>query len=452
MYITQRKKEKIWKIIHITSYVFNGLFLLLLLIGLCGCSSTSNNEEYHKQRTTNTIQRKLDLKEDVDEWNGIENYIWRDSYYFYVSLSFIGTYDFVNLYTTAYDFNTTLGYGAQFKTGSYGSVVSYTGFSYDFNINSIYYSHSTTTFELDRIRFKANTTNDTANPYIEIVYKTLDKVCYQLNYYYSSSTRYTFNYLKLSQYNSTMIDTFNNYIDSLAPSSGGGSSGGSVSDAEQSNIINLGVDYNPLNLLNLPLYQSGYLAQGSSMIGNNALALTGLSFKSNGLIFDTIRVSYLSLNSINFSFDNGVTILNVADYSSFNGFIFPLLMQYQNSVDNTSVNVFSTPLNISNTGTNYYSISMKIWTNNEYQKIEIISDEQTIMRDNMTTKQLLQIQGSIDSSVIGGYSPFTLFSSAFTSISSILNIAILPGITIGLLLFMPLLVVIITLIFKLVKK
>lgn len=447
MYITQRKKVKIWKIIHITSYVFNFLFLLLLLIGLCGCSSSNNNDDLHKQRTTNTIQRKLDLKEDTEEWNGIDNYITRNSEHssFTLYASCLINTDFNNFLIENFFNNATS--NVELSLTNCGSIYGYTSSNVAVSINYIMYRYNPTYGRY--MLYQEGPTAYSGNRYVVTFAYQLGKPYKGEFNYGTSSVAQMFYYITLYNLPTQYKTYLNTYIDSLQPPT---SSGESSNDSTQTNIINLGVDYNPLNLLNKQLYQNGYLAQGTTMVGDNALVLTGLTFQSNNMTFDTIRVQYYALTSVNFSFDNGSTILNVADFPNYSGYIFPLLMQYQNSVDNTSVNVLTTPLNVSNTGDNYYSISTRIWTNNEYQTLNIISDDETIMRDNMTTKQLLSIQGSVDSSIIGGYSPFTLFSSAFTSIASILNIAILPGITIGLLLFMPLLVLIITLIFKMVKK
>ncbi|MBO7528045.1 MAG: hypothetical protein J6T74_09205 [Clostridia bacterium] len=103
----------------------------------------------------------------------------------------------------------------------------------------------------------------------------------------------------------------------------------------------------------------------------------------------------------------------------------------------------------------YYNM---VWTDNGFRYLQNFNSENEVMAivPNYKTLTMAQLLALNDSAITNNDTQvsnvFTLFSQAFNSISSILNIQVLPNMTLGLLLSIPLIVTIILFIIKMLRK
>lgn len=211
-----------------------------------------------------------------------------------------------------------------------------------------------------------------------------------------------------------------------------------------------------------------YMFNGFAGKNSNAethiVHLKGLTFLSNGETFNTISLFYAPLNAVSSRVtQDGQTLV---DTTSYGDYICCIAIKYQyvlNDVANSSVTVCSPRRSlIVENGENFNVYDVRppfnVWVNENYRKIDVLDDDKSIQNDslltitNKSTLELLQVTTNVSQDVMGFANVFTLMSSAFAGLASILGISILPGITIGLLLFIPLIVVIIISVIKIIKK
>ena len=190
----------------------------------------------------------------------------------------------------------------------------------------------------------------------------------------------------------------------------------------------------------------------STYLMKSVNVFSGVSFYSGGYVFDTIRFWYGNANGLYYN-DNGV----LKQWNSY-GYATFEWVEYVNSATNLTIAVYQRTLT-SEQGSNFsvmaYNLGGK-WISEYYKEIRFFED----INDIEITK-LSKFNNSSYSGGIGQYTPtndiglgnvFALLSQAFTAWVPIFAIQIVPGITIGLLLFLPLIAGVIVLIIWVVKR
>lgn len=178
-------------------------------------------------------------------------------------------------------------------------------------------------------------------------------------------------------------------------------------------------------------------------------------FYVNGLAFNQIKLIYVDGASTRYIDQNGVLQINTDTSTSFYS-----IMQYVNTATNYAVLVntrnFATASDSNGNLQTYLATGTK-WVNDSYRTITF--------SDTLTPQQLDNLS-QFNTNINNGYSDYTsgvvtdiglasvfsLIGSAFASVSGFLSIQIMPGLTLGLLLFTPLIVGIILAIVWLVKR
>lgn len=236
-------------------------------------------------------------------------------------------------------------------------------------------------------------------------------------------------------------------------------------------------EYNLVNKIYLGdnFVPTAYITQGGDYMFNgfagrntngtlHNLNLNGFTFISNEETFNQIRFLYASIDSVApFVTQDGQTLINTSGNSNYLCCVAIFYQFVENDVVTSSVQVTSNRrCLIVDNGENINAYDVRapflVWLNDNYRTLNIIEDTQTVIVDEFLTiegksaVQLLQVTSSVTQSVMGFTNVFNLMSSAFAGLASILGISILPGITIGLLLFIPLIVVIIISVIKIIKK
>ena len=222
---------------------------------------------------------------------------------------------------------------------------------------------------------------------------------------------------------------------------------------------------------------SVYITQGGDYIYNGfggkhlnadtfVLTLNGFTFKSNNETYNTIKLVYGSIGAVApYVTQDGSSVIE-SDGSSFTDYMVCIAMQYQyyeNSVLTNSVTVMRprrTVCNYNGSSINAYDVRppFNVYINENYRKLDILEDNKTIISgeyltiENKTAIELLQVTSNVSQDVMGFSNVFGLMASAFGALASILGITILPGVTLGLLMFIPLIVIIIISVVRIIKK
>ena len=196
------------------------------------------------------------------------------------------------------------------------------------------------------------------------------------------------------------------------------------------------------------------------------LEINSLHFVSNGFEYNSIKFLYGSLSAIApIVTQDGSTSMNMSGYGDYM-VCFGMYYQFYetgNSIPVRTSQVMSYRQTIiEDNGTTYKAYDVRqpyiLWLNNEFRTLNIISDSEQIVtgsyltQNGYTGKQLLQLTSTVNAQVMGLTDVFGLFKGAFTGLTGILSVSILPGITLGLLLFIPLIVTIIITVVRLIKK
>jgi len=176
-------------------------------------------------------------------------------------------------------------------------------------------------------------------------------------------------------------------------------------------------------------------------------------FISNGEIFNRIELYFISGYGTRYVTSSRSTEPLTNDNEST---CYYLNMLYKNTQTNTSrlvnrrANVYvdddGTPQNALCPGS--------LWENNEYQVLYFQTDLSEVQKNNVAQFNNYDVYNGFEgiNEDVGLSNVFTLLGGAFTSLISLFKIELLPGISIGLLFFMPLIVGIILLIIWLVKR
>lgn len=170
-----------------------------------------------------------------------------------------------------------------------------------------------------------------------------------------------------------------------------------------------------------------------------------IGFISNGRLFTRIKVSYQQGNGTRYLDGDEIKTNNTVSSGHYG------LMMYENTDTGESVVVNMRDFQFNNGGTTYM-LPTSHWISELYQDIYILDEDQPLItKVTGFNNNINGINGGVNS--LGGSSNiFDLLRSAFGSVIDILNITIIPGITIGLLVFMPIVVTLVVLVFKAVKK
>lgn len=192
--------------------------------------------------------------------------------------------------------------------------------------------------------------------------------------------------------------------------------------------------------------------------------LTNLIFTSNGLIFKGIRFQYdyvlgAYYNGTMETYDNMtyLALSYIAYQEYFTGdwykVAYPRIYRIETRTLNNTSQLAKYP---------FTDFSTYLWTNEGFKNIEIINGSNqvwsTLPADPLaylTYYQILNYEGTLNNVYIegnNGTNVFVILANGFKSVSSLFAIGILPGITIGTLLFLPLVVVIIFAIIKIIHK
>lgn len=201
--------------------------------------------------------------------------------------------------------------------------------------------------------------------------------------------------------------------------------------------------------------------------------LTGLLFEVNGYEYDTIRIVYSSVVS-------GNTIVQTLETGQKQGVqaqnVFGSALQYyyslesvgyydsrQGAISNTyrrvyrgfSVGTYNVNFSDGESETLCNDYNAPYWVDLSGKFLKIINDSETIVTtprySGMTTRQILTYESNLVTTDIGTGDVFSLLTHTFESIVPILSIAILPNLTIGMLIFIPLIVTIIIVVVKMIK-
>ena len=169
------------------------------------------------------------------------------------------------------------------------------------------------------------------------------------------------------------------------------------------------------------------------------------SFISNNQVFNRIRLWYWNANGTRYEM-NGLTAIYEGQNCAWYGF-----MQYINTNTNETIEVNSRTSVYMSDG---YIVNSSTWVAQEYRTI-VFQNELSPTQ----VKNLSQFNNSTYGSSFSGVATdvglsnvFNILSSSFSSFAGIFAIQLLPGITIGLLFFMPLIVGLIITIIWLVKR
>ena len=179
-------------------------------------------------------------------------------------------------------------------------------------------------------------------------------------------------------------------------------------------------------------------------------------FYSNGLWFDRIRVpvtgaegKYYNKNS------NSIETLTIQDQYQ----VRALGLQYVNSVNSVSQSVMSYGQGFTNDGSFYWIPNDFYFLSDLFKTIKVYKSEvvTTALGTNDSVDNLLISFNVANVGIIIGNSSngsdvFDFLAGAFGSMLPILSVSIIPGLTIGALVVLPLIVIVVITIIRLVKK
>ena len=209
---------------------------------------------------------------------------------------------------------------------------------------------------------------------------------------------------------------------------------------------------------------NGYAGYHSSS-DTFALVLDGFTFVSNDTTFNKITLLYGSLNAMNtYVTTDGTTLTDVSSMSNYMCCI-AIKYAYVNEEDLTERNITVASMRKSVVTENNVTLNVTdvrspfvVWVNEAYRTLTIVEDTRSVINgsyltiENMSSVQLLQVTSNVSTSAVGLSDVNSLLKGAFSALSSLFGLSILPGLTLGLLLFLPLVVTILIAVIRLIRK
>lgn len=174
-------------------------------------------------------------------------------------------------------------------------------------------------------------------------------------------------------------------------------------------------------------------------------------FVSNGYIYNQIKLTYFNAYGTRYKYGSDYVICETE------GIGYYSYMQYINTISNASISVnlrvFGTYVDSSDNIQTFLEHTTQ-WKNNEYLKLYFIRDLEPFESNKISILNTTTGTGynNTNSTDIGLGNVFTLIASAFGAIGGFLSIQIFPGLSLGLLLFAPLVVGIIIAVVWIVKR
>lgn len=413
----EEKKEKIKKILKIVGcsiglVICGGAFIGLLFVGVRGCSSTprSNNANI-------TIETKKDLPQNANNdinINGVD-------YKSYV----LGGYNAFGNVPTIITSNTNNEY--QIKT-----IIN--------DVQRAYFGVLSTTLSGVRINafnfYNIDRYGDSVDE-INIRYQLSDTNINETFYNIKAGDFIYFNSEDLERYNTNnnVNWLFDNNI--LRPYED--------IDIRFNNLIN---PFGPVGNNYDYIYKND--------ISGNKLLFKGLFKDLTGQLYKSINIWFLDANNMSYG--------TSTEYKDYTGDGVYYLALYYVKLDGTEIYVngqdFATATSGAHVGTPIIVLSNH-WISSMFQSIHILTIEDD---SNYLTPQYDRLVAltSLNNNVNGtsyytsggdtGGNPFTLIGSAFSSLIPILSVSIIPGLTIGTLLLVPLVAMIVLFIVFLFKR
>lgn len=193
----------------------------------------------------------------------------------------------------------------------------------------------------------------------------------------------------------------------------------------------------------------------NAIYGNSYALLKDTLFSINGRIYTDLLVHCQNLNNARF-------YNYYADYTNFrevrvnSSVYFPDYVYAYNNASERSTIIWTMPYEDINNEYHVYSFESN-FTNNNLSQIRLFNRHLGYnTTPGYTNGNILDVEGNIisTSTQINGDigDVFSLFTSAFTGLAGLFSITILPGITVGMLLFLPLVAIIVFAIIKIIKK
>ena len=421
----EEKQEKIKRILKIVGcsvglLLCGGAFIGLLFVGVRGCSSTPRSQQ--KNAMDNSLSITLNSDKETPQQSFKPQDINGDEYYPYVlggynafgnypqKITFTGNHEYeIDTYINGLKrthFNlgvTTLGnltingytfYNLNYQQQPVDSVM----ISYNFNGNNI--SEVFTDLQVG-----------------DILYFDTDDFD---NLIYSNFFKYLFTSNVLRQYEDVNI-TFNNII-------------------------------NPFGVLG-----SNYDVIYKNDIVGNKLLFKGLFSDLTGQLYKSITLWFLSANGFSYG--------TASSYNDYTGDGVYFVSMYYVKLDGTEIYVngqdFATATSGNHKGTPVLLYSNH-WISSMFQSIHILTiedDDNYLTPDYDRLVALTSLNNNVNGSAtytdggsLGGTNPFVLIGSAFSSLIPFLTITIVPGITIGTLLLIPLVGMIVLFVVFLFKR
>lgn len=235
-----------------------------------------------------------------------------------------------------------------------------------------------------------------------------------------------------------------------------------------SSSISFPESFSPLGLFGDSVTNNGGYVYLPNATGNELdIEITGLLFKYGGVVYDGIHIECVRALSMGYINDDG----ELVKQGGANDYMWALswikfYQRYKGQNPQDGIVVVMSELKSVTDNANDMPVAFTgrtQWVNRSDRTIQIIDDLGTITGrydgrySDMTDKKLLEWVSSSFSlgnslGVMGNNSVFDIFTNAFDSVLPILSIAILPNITLGMLLFIPLIGAIIVIIIRVVKK
>lgn len=212
-----------------------------------------------------------------------------------------------------------------------------------------------------------------------------------------------------------------------------------------------GFNFNPTINYNAPF---GYATESAFVLGEGQTITYELPwFYSNGLAFNQIQMYYVDALATRYITQEGNIVVMETE-----GFSYYARMCYKNTATNLVVEVNSriySTYTDSQGNVQYYLNNTSVWANPNYQVL-IFSDSLTPSQyDKLSVLNTNLGAGYVDytgTDDIGLGSVFTLIGRAFSAVGGFLAIQIMPGLSLGILLFAPLIVGIIIAVIWIVKR
>lgn len=185
-------------------------------------------------------------------------------------------------------------------------------------------------------------------------------------------------------------------------------------------------------------------------------------YGNDSAVYDAIQITTLNLSTDNYFVDSSGTAVQIGDEQYSMGAFVISNIQYLNTVTDDYVVVWNIGEAVVTSGGNSVrALSSPRWVNDGFKTIVVndASPEITIRNYPASVgwwleNNALNSSASVATLVLGDGSTgvFGLVASAFSAWGSIFGIAIIPGLTLGTLMFVPLVVLIIFAIIKLLNK